>query len=1066
MRVLSLTAMLILAFSSISPVYSQVVINEVYGGGGNSGAVYRNDFIELFNNGNAAVDITGWSVQYASVTGSTWQMTVLSGSIGSKGYFLIKQAGGAGGTTDLPAPDATGTLNLSGTAGKVALVSNNAALTGVCPATANVADLIGFGNTANCYEGAGPAPSPSNSTSVERSPAGFDNNQNNSDFVRSTPSPTPSATVADLTAPIVSGLYPSNGFNNAAERFTATITFNETIQKGSGTITITRSTDSVIVKNIPVTDTTILVAGKTANFSISGLSANTAYFVEVSQGSFKDVADNDFAGIRGDSTWAFSTGSRLYSAAFNYCATGIPEGFRQISVVGAQTWACTTFGRDSMNLPTGSAPNGLQINGFNITNVPNEDWLISPAFNLSAASYPLLSFWSRTAFNGKALQLKASTDYSGSGNPALASWTDLNGRFPAIASDVWTQSTVNLSAFKQQAVYIAFVYTSGPEEGARWTLDDFTIENSATPPAANITMSVEDLQFNYVTSGGSTVKSFVVTANDITTPLTLNITGDFMLSLNNIDFAPTATLAIAEANNIAIPVYVSFSPSANDIDFSGMLTASTSGIADTVSLKGSSIDPAKTLEVVNWNIEWFGSPSFGPVNDSLQEQNVKTIMLNIGADIFALTEVIDTARLGRIVRSMPGYSFVVSNFGSHANSTVAGDGPLSDAQKLAFVYNTNLFNNVSTMPLLSQGLNTAADAASTNYNNWSSGRYPYMMNADVTLNGITRNIKFILIHAKANTSPTITSYARRKEGADSLYKLLNTSYSSDNIILLGDFNDDLDQTITAGINPPVTSYSSFVADSVNYHSVTLPLSRANKKSTVGYNDMIDHVLLSNEMRPFYMNNSANVLSDVTILVSAYASTTTDHFPVFTRYAFDPAVLPLTLLQFTANKKATSVELSWKTTTQDNSAAFILQRSSDATTFTDIARIPAQTGLSRGTYTFTDKNPLTGQNYYTLKLIDREGKFNMSKVIALSFSPVFTATLSPNPAAGFARLNLSNNLHPLSLQIADVTGKVVARQNIPVLTTTIMVDLKHLQKGSYIIKISGLDHAFTDILVIK
>src|SRR6187455_1889257 len=103
---------------------SQVVINEVYGGGGNSGATYKNDFIELYNNGNAAVSLAGWSIQYASAAGTTWTATNLTGNIPAHGFYLIQELVGAGGTTNLPAPDVIGTIALSATAGKVALVNS------------------------------------------------------------------------------------------------------------------------------------------------------------------------------------------------------------------------------------------------------------------------------------------------------------------------------------------------------------------------------------------------------------------------------------------------------------------------------------------------------------------------------------------------------------------------------------------------------------------------------------------------------------------------------------------------------------------------------------------------------------------------------------------------------------------------------------------------------------------------------------------------------------------------------------------------------------------------------
>jgi uncharacterized repeat protein (TIGR01451 family) len=174
-----------------APAQAQVVISQVYGGGGNSGATFKNDFIELRNNGATAVSLDGWSVQYASATGSTWQRTNLSGSIAPGGYYLVQQAQGAGGTVDLPTPDAIGTLALSGTNGKVALTSGTAALAGTCPISdATVVDLVGFGSTANCFEGAAPTATLSNSTAALRNGAGsVDSNNNNADFTAGTPVP-------------------------------------------------------------------------------------------------------------------------------------------------------------------------------------------------------------------------------------------------------------------------------------------------------------------------------------------------------------------------------------------------------------------------------------------------------------------------------------------------------------------------------------------------------------------------------------------------------------------------------------------------------------------------------------------------------------------------------------------------------------------------------------------------------------------------------------------------------------------------------------------------------------
>lgn len=174
-----------------------VVISQVYGGGGNSGATYRNDFIELFNRGKDAVDVTGWSVQYASSSGSTWQVTALSGTIGPGQYYLVQEAAGAGGTTNLPTPDATGSINMSATAAKIALVNSTTPLSGSgCPFGASVIDFVGYGS-ASCFEGSNAAPALTNASADLRNGSGcMETDSNSADFASGSPNPRNSATTA------------------------------------------------------------------------------------------------------------------------------------------------------------------------------------------------------------------------------------------------------------------------------------------------------------------------------------------------------------------------------------------------------------------------------------------------------------------------------------------------------------------------------------------------------------------------------------------------------------------------------------------------------------------------------------------------------------------------------------------------------------------------------------------------------------------------------------------------------------------------------------------------------
>jgi uncharacterized protein (TIGR03437 family) len=178
-----------------------VVISQIYGGGGNSGATLRNDFVELFNRGNSPVPIDGWSVQYASASGTSWDRTLLSGTIQPGQYYLVQGAQGSGGSASLPSPDASGGTNLSATDGKVALVSNSTNLIGGTPSGASIVDFIGYG-TANASEGS-PAGQLSNTSAAIRNSGGCTDTRNNrSDFSVGPPAPRNSHSPFNLCAPL------------------------------------------------------------------------------------------------------------------------------------------------------------------------------------------------------------------------------------------------------------------------------------------------------------------------------------------------------------------------------------------------------------------------------------------------------------------------------------------------------------------------------------------------------------------------------------------------------------------------------------------------------------------------------------------------------------------------------------------------------------------------------------------------------------------------------------------------------------------------------------------------
>lgn len=180
---------------------SNVVISQVYAGSGNAGATYTNDFVELFNRSGSAIDLNGWTIQYASSSSTSWQTTPLQGSIPPGRHYLVQLGSTAAIGAALPTPDATDTTNLAASGGKVALVRDATALgcgatAGSCASAPFLEDFIGYGSATD-FEGASAAPALSSTTAAVRADGGCtDTNANNLDFDTATPSPRNSASAA------------------------------------------------------------------------------------------------------------------------------------------------------------------------------------------------------------------------------------------------------------------------------------------------------------------------------------------------------------------------------------------------------------------------------------------------------------------------------------------------------------------------------------------------------------------------------------------------------------------------------------------------------------------------------------------------------------------------------------------------------------------------------------------------------------------------------------------------------------------------------------------------------
>ncbi len=298
---------------------------------------------------------------------------------------------------------------------------------------------------------------------------------------------------------------------------------------------------------------------------------------------------------------------------------------------------------------------------------------------------------------------------------------------------------------------------------------------------------------------------------------------------------------------------------------------------------GSDISKDFTFDAVTWNIEWFGdesnSPAAGnPDSDAVQKEAVKAVLLELDADVIAVMEISDEILFAEMVSEMEGYDFILSEATSYPDSP--------GGQKLGFIYKTETVDVTGSRPMFTSvhpfyegDGSLLQDYPESPERFYASGRLPFLMEANVTLNGQTSEMKFVALHARANGSSGAQGrYDMRKYDVEVLKDSLDTYYPNDRVMILGDYNDDVDVTV-ADVSTTVSTFENYVQDSENYSIPTDTLSKQGYRSyAVGnYDDMIDHIMLTNELEPFYIEGSARVHYE--FYNSDFVYTTSDHFPV-------------------------------------------------------------------------------------------------------------------------------------------------------------------------------------------
>ncbi len=274
------------------------------------------------------------------------------------------------------------------------------------------------------------------------------------------------------------------------------------------------------------------------------------------------------------------------------------------------------------------------------------------------------------------------------------------------------------------------------------------------------------------------------------------------------------------------------------------------------------VKKSRTLDITSWNLEWFGTAdtTLGPSDKNRQRRSIRQVMDSVGADIYALQEVLSDTAARTLADSIQGSYSVLFTY------------DIPSTQKMCYLYNTQTIRPVSS----GLAVNGGSQA-------WANGRFPYRFTFDAIVDGKVKRYVCFNIHGKATDSVTAEAdYNRRKTDAETFHTYLNDFYSDSAVFVIGDFNDVLTMSIVdSAFDSP---YKVFIDDTEDWFSPTLELEERGLTSYIGFNrSFLDHCIISTDLTA---QLHRTYLEAPQAYLSSYSSTVSDHLPVTTRIFVD------------------------------------------------------------------------------------------------------------------------------------------------------------------------------------